>query len=145
MKIRNILIAAALWVGFFSLPVLQTGCASHAVTLEAGGVYSDTYLATTDQAILDAAKSLDGFLSWYNANATFLAKYPAVGDLASKVNIHQNEWLRDAYAARDAYANAQTAYKAGKGTAPSIAAVNAALSVLKDITTQISAAKANKP
>ena len=144
MKTR-LLFILAMTLAVVAVPVVETGCASHTVALEAGGVYSDAYLATTDQAILDAAKTLDGFVAWYNANATFLAKYPAVGQLSAKVTAHQNEWLRDAYAARDAYANAETAYKAGKATAPSTAAVNAALSVLKDITTQINAAKANNP
>lgn len=144
MKNRLLLIIA-MTLAVIAGPVMQTGCASHAVTLEAGGAYTDSYLATTDQAILDAAKSLDGFLVWYNANATFLAKYPAVGDLAAKVNAHQNEWLRNAYAARDAYANAESAYRAGKGGAPSVAAVNAALSILLDVTKQITAYKAAHP
>ncbi len=143
-NVRLLIVAAVLSLaGGFCLANL-TGC-QHAVTLEAGGAYSDAYLATTDQAILDTAKTLDGFLSWYNANATFLAKYPAVGQLAAKVTAHQNEWLRDAYAARDVYANAEVAYKAGKGAAPSVAAVNSALSVLNDIATQINSAKTAHP
>lgn len=142
---NRILLLAVLALSAISLPVLETGCASQPITLEQGGVYSDAYLATTDQAILDAAHSLDGFLGWYAANATFLAKYPAVGELAAKVTAHQNEWLRNAYAARDTYANAETAYKAGKATAPSTATVAAALSVLKDITTQIASAKSQTP
>jgi hypothetical protein len=146
MKIRplHLLAGIALWCAFFAMPVLQTGC-QHTVTLEAGGAYSDAYLATTDQAILDADKSLDGFLAWYNANQAFLAKYPAMVDLAASVTAHKNEWLRDAYAARDTYANAEVAYKAGKATAPSTAAVAAALSVIKDITTQINAYRAAHP
>src|ERR1700694_200231 len=146
MKIRplHLLAGIALWCAFFAMPVLQTGC-QHTVTLEAGGVYSDAYLATTDQAILDAAKTLDGFISWYKANATYLAKYPAVVDLAAKVTAHQNEWLRDAYAARDAYAKAETLYKAGKATAPTTATVNAALSVLNDVIAQINASKTPTP
>jgi hypothetical protein len=146
MKIRplHLLAGIALWCALFAMPVLQTGC-QHTVTLEQGGVYSDAYLATTDQAILDAAKTLDGFAAWYKANAAYLAKYPAVGDLAAKVTAHQNEWLRDAYAARDSYAKAAALYKAGQGTAPTTAAVSAAISVLNDVVAQINASKTPTP
>lgn len=122
-----------------------TGCGSSTVTLENGGVYTDAYLATTDRAILDAAKSLDGFVAWYNANSGFLSRYPEVGSLAGKVALNQNEWLRNAYAARDAYASAAAAYKDGKADAPSNAALNAALSVLLDVTKQINAYRAAHP
>jgi hypothetical protein len=112
---------------------VQTGCANHGVTLETGGPYSSSYLATTDQAILDASKAIDGFLSWYQTNATFLAKYPEVGQLATQVQAHKKEWEVDAYAARDAYAAAEKAYKDGLGTSPTTAKVDAALSILNSI------------
>lgn len=143
MKIlRLMFLALALGLG----SVAYQGCGSTPVTLEAGGAYSDAYLATTDQAILDAAKTLDGFTAWYQANATFLAKYPEVGQLASAISLHQNEWLKNAYAARDAYASAEAAYKKSLTSAPpSTAAVAAALSVITDATKQIAAYRASHP
>lgn len=128
-----------------AVPVVETGCAAHVVTLEQGGAYSDPYLATTDQSILDASHALDGFLAWYGQNAPFLSKYPDVGKLAVKVYDHRDEWVKNAYAARDAYASAAAAYRAGKAGPPSVAAVNAALSVLLDITKQVASYKALHP
>lgn len=139
---RLLILAMALGLG----SVAYQGCSTAPVTLEAGGAYSDAYLATTDQAILDAARTLDGFMAWYKANATFLAKYPEVGVLAASVSAHQNEWLRNAYTARDTYASAEAAYKKSLSSAPpSTAGVVAALSVITDVTKQIAAYRASHP
>lgn len=142
----------ALGLVLTALPVIETGCGSHTVTLAQGGAYSDAYLATTDQAILDANSALTDFVSWYQANQVFLdAKAPQVAQYVASVNAHRSEWIRSAYAARDAYYNAAQAYKSAlaAGTAgaapPTNAGVAAALSILKDATTQIAQYKALHP
>jgi hypothetical protein len=142
---RKLFITFALAFAAVAVPLTHTGCGTHTVTLEQGGAYSDAYLATTDQAILTAAQTLDGFLAWNAANSVFLAKYPEVGVLAAKVAANKDQWIRDAYAARDIYAKAEVAYKAGQGPVPNNATVAAALSVINDITTQINAYKAAHP
>lgn len=117
-------------------PILQTGC-QHEVALESGGIYSDPVLATTDRAILDASHAMADFVQWHAANATFLAKWPEVGALAAKVGAGRDGWVRTAYAARDAYAQASAAYKAGKQGPPDGSQLRAALAVLTNATTQI--------
>lgn len=117
-------------------PVIQTGC-QHTVTLESGGAYSDSTLAVTDRAILDASRAMGDFVAWNEANATYLARWPEVGVLAAKVRAGRDGWIRNAYAARDAYAQAESAYKAGKQGPPDGAQLRAALAVLNDLTTQI--------
>lgn len=119
-----------------SVPIVQTAC-SHAVTLEAGGVYSDPALATADRAILDASHALGDFVAWQAANAAYLARWPEVAALAAKVSAGRDGWVRSAYAARDAYAQASAAYKAGKQGPPDGSNLRAALAVLSDLTTQI--------
>jgi hypothetical protein len=119
------------------LALVQTGC-QHTVTLEAGGAYADPTIATIDHAILDASHALTAFLDWNAANAPYLAKWPEVGALATRVAAQKDGWIRDAYFARDAYASASAAYKAGKASAPpSNANLNAALAVLSNVTQQI--------
>jgi len=137
---KQILYVCAMISLVFAVPVVQTGCQS-TTTLEAGGVYTDANLAKIDQSILGAAKTLDGFVSWHAANVAYLTKYPAVGELAEKVAAHRNEWIKNAYAARDAYAEAGVAYKQGKATSPTMAGVNAALSIINNITAQINTYK----
>jgi len=140
------LFASLLAVG---LPVAQTGC-SNPVTLEAGGAYSDATLATTDQAILDASHALTGFVGWADANATYLARWPEVGALSASVAAQKDAWIRDAYAARDAYAVAAKAYRLAAGTPAADqteverkrAALQGALAVLTNLTTQIAAYRA---
>lgn len=123
----------------------QTGCANHGTTLETGGPYTDPYLAATDESILAASRTMDGFLAWNTANATFLAKYPQVGQLAAQIQAHRDEWERDAYIARDSYAAAMKAYKDGLGTSPTTAKVDAALSILNSIATQAANLKSATP
>ena len=131
----------------FAVPftITQQGCYSQ-VTLEQGGAYTEVSLAVADQAILDASHALTGFVGWANANSAYLAKWPEVGVLSAKVAAQKDGWVRDAYMARDAYASALAAYKAGKAsTAPSSANLNAAIAVLTNITTQITAYRAAHP
>lgn len=89
---------------------LQTGC-STTPHLEAGGVYTDIVLAKTDQTILDASHTMAGFVQWQSANAAYLAKWPAVGELANRISAQKDGWIRNAYAARDSYALALLAYR----------------------------------
>ena len=119
------------------MPVMTFQACQHQVTLEAGGAYSDAPLATADQAILDASHTLSGFIEWSGANATYLAKWPEVSALAAKVAVQKDGWIRDAYAARDAYAKAITAYKSATGPTPDAARLNAALAILANVTAQI--------
>lgn len=55
MKIKSIIFLAALWVGFFSLPVLETGCAGTSTqvvavkTLEDVGQAAETTVAISAQ------------------------------------------------------------------------------------------------
>lgn len=132
---------------FAPVPALFTSGCQHETTLEAGGVYSDVTIAKTDQAILDASHALTAFIDWSRANATYLARWPEVGQLAVKVAAQKDGWIRDAYAARDAYAGALSAYKAGRGPDPSSASsqLNAALAVLSNVTTQIVSYKSAHP
>lgn len=124
-----------------AVPVLQTGC-QHKVVLESGGAYSDPVLATTDRAILDASHAMADFVSWHAANATFLAKWPEVGALAAKVSAGRDGWVRSAYAARDAYAQASTSYKAGKQGPPDGAPLRAVMAVLTNVLAQITSYRA---
>lgn len=120
--------------------VFPVGC-QHQVTLEPGGAYSDATLATADQAILDASHTFTGFLDWYTANAAFLAKWPEVGQLASSVAAQKDGWIKNAYLARDAFAQAQKAYKDAKGSSTDVdtkrAQMNAALALISNVTQQI--------
>lgn len=118
------------------LTCFQTAC-QNTVTLEPGGVYKDTSLAVADQAILDASHALAGFVQWADTNATYLAQWPQIGALAKDVAAKRDVWVFDAYAARDAYARASAAYKEGLGQAPDKSKLNAALAVLKSVTTQV--------
>ncbi len=129
------------------LPALFVSGCQNQTTLEAGGVYHDPVLAKTDQAILDASHALTAFLDWQTANASYLSHYPEVGTLAARVAAQKDGWIREAYAARDAYAAASAAYKAGLGADPSPASarLNAALAVLSNVTTQIITYKAAHP
>lgn len=141
--IRLLFVACALALAVpFSATV--TGCASQ-TTLEAGGAYSDATLAKTDRAILDASHTLTAFLDWQTANSAYLAKWPEVGALAAKVAAQKDKWIFDAYAARDIYADAAKAYRDGKAAAPNGNAVNAALSVLTNVTAQILAYQTSHP
>lgn len=124
-------------------PIVQTGCKGPAVTLEAGGVYSDAFLAVADQYILDASKAMDSFIAWHTSNAAFLAQWPEVGKLASDVSANRDTWIRNAYAARDSYASVLKAYRDGKASQADVdakkAAFNAAIAVINNITAQINA------
>lgn len=134
---KKILLFACLAI---AAPIVQTGC-QHEVVLEQGGAYSDPVLATTDRAILDASRAMVDFVGWHAANATYLAKWPEIGALAAKVGAGRDGWVRTAYAARDAYAQASAAYKAGKAGLPDGANLRAAMAVLTNILAQINASK----
>ncbi len=121
-------------------PVLQTGC-QHEVVLEAGGAYSDPVLATTDRAILDASHAMADFIAWHAANATYLARWPEVAALSAKVSSGRDGWVRSAYAARDAYAEASLAYKAGKQGPPDGSNLRSAMAVLTNVLAQITASR----
>lgn len=123
-------------------PVLQTGCQSSApVTLAAGGIYSDPVLASADQAILDASRAFNAFILWHDANAVWLRRWPEIGQLATNTSALKDGWIRDAYAARDAYALAAQAYRQGAVSADESdkkrAALKAAIVYLNNITTHI--------
>lgn len=146
---KKLILIFALAFSAIAVPVMQTGCKTP-VTVEQGGIYSEASLAVTDQAILDANQALNSFVSWYQANQAFLSKYPEVGTLIAKIQANQSAWIRDAYAARDAYASALKAYNAAlaagqAGTSPDHAKIDAALAVLTDITQQIVAYRAAHP
>ncbi len=128
-------------------PALFTSGCQNQTTLEAGGAYTNPVLAQTDRAILDASHALTAFLDWHYANTGYLARWPEVGALAAKVAAQKDGWIKEAYAARDAYAAASAAYKAGLGNdvMPSSARLNAALAVLSNVTTQIIAYKNAHP
>lgn len=144
---KKVLLVLALALCVITVPV-YTGCTSH-TTLEQGGVYSDANLAVADQAILNGSHALSGFLNWHAANADYLAQWPEVGNLAAKVTALKDGWIRDAYAARDAYASASQAYKksfaSGQDVLTARDKLNAALAVLDNITTQINAYKTAHP
>lgn len=134
----------------FAVPtaaLLQSGC-QHQVTLEQGGAYTDATLATTDQAILDASKTLTGFLDWHRTNATYLAQWPEVGQFAERVAAEKDQWIRGAYQARDSYAEGAKAFKAGAAALDldeRRAKLNAVLSLLANVTSQINAYKTSHP
>lgn len=125
-----------------AVPLAHTGCQS-TVTLAPGGVYTDPVLAVTDQSILDASHALTGFLDWTALNHEFLSQYPEVGKLSTQIAQQKDGWIRDAYAARDAYASASHAYRSAAGggdpTAMSTtkAKLDLALAVLTNLTDQI--------
>lgn len=134
MKKLTLLLAVACLA--VSVPVIQTGC-QNTSTLEAGGAYSDPVLASTDRAILDASRAMGDFVQWHAANATYLARWPEVAAMSAKVSAGRDGWVRDAYFARDAFAQASAAYKAGKQGPPDGAQLRAALAILMNVTTQL--------
>lgn len=154
------LVAVGLFACGFCL--MHLGCANGTgtVTLAPGGVYSDPVLAQEDQAILDASNAIQGFLSWYDANAALLSKTPALANLATSVRAQEKGWIKDAFAARDAYAAASKAYRtavaqssaspgsAAPDVAPQTAALakfQVALAIIDSVTAQIAAYRAAHP
>lgn len=147
MKKLTFLFALLYSIGAFVI-IDTAGCKSQ-VTLAAGGAYSDPVLAQTDQSILDASHALTGFVQWTSANSAFLAKYPEVLALATSVASQKDGWIKSAYSARDAYAKAAADYRAGIGDSATVnakqAALNGALAVLNNISSQIVAYRAAHP
>lgn len=148
MKKLLTLLSLAFVVSFCTM---GTTC-SHQVTLAPGGAYSDAYLATADQAILNAGKAFDAYVAWVAANQPYLAaNAPQALTLRDRIVAGRNQWEKDAYAARDVYYNAETAYKAALAsgqsgaTPPQNATVAAAISILTDLTTQINSYRAAHP
>jgi hypothetical protein len=151
MNKRNLQYTTAflLWIAIL---IFAAGCKTTA--LEAGGAYHDPLLAKTDQAILDGAAALQGFVDWQTANAAFLAKYQEVGALAGEIRSHKDAWETEAWNARDAYAQAKKAYDdaVAAGQTGDQAAVTAsqaklagALAVIQNITQQIAQYRAAHP
>lgn len=125
-------------------PIIQSGCVG-TTTLQPGGVYTEPVLAKTDQEILDSDKILTDFVSWQSAHAAVLGA--EIATLAQKVSANKNQWIKDAYAARDAYADDLKTYKAAIASGntgaipPTTAKINAAVAVIANITAQITAYK----
>lgn len=146
---KKLILICALAFTAVALPLTQSGCAGGGVTLAAGGVYTDPVLAVADQSILDSSHALTGFVDWTSANSAFLAKYPEVLVLATSVSAQKDGWIKSAYAARDSYAAAAAAYRAGTGDPATVsakqAALQGALAVLVNISNQIVAARAAHP
>ena len=146
---NKISILLAIVVMAFAVPATTTtftGCTSK-TTLEEGGVYHDPVLAVADRSILDSSKALSGFIEWANTNSEYLAKWPEIGVLAGKIAAQKDGWIKDAFAARDAYASAYAAYQAGKGDAKDAdakrAMLNGSLALLSNVIAQINAYKLN--
>ncbi len=146
---KKLILIFALAFSAVALPVTQSGCKGGSVTLAPGGVYTDPVLAQADQTILDVSHALTGFLDWSHANSAYLAKYPEVLALATSVSTQKDDWIKSAYSARDAYAAAAAAYKAGTGDGSVVdakrAALIGALAVLTNISSQIVAYRAAHP
>lgn len=136
---------------FAVAPVVQFGC-KQTMTLEAGGAYTDPVLAQTDQSILDASRAMREYIAWTKANSVFLAKWPQVAQLATRIEAQEKGWIKDAYIARDAYAAASVAYRKAiaDGVAgaipPSRVKVDAMIAVLTSVVTEVLAYRqAHKP
>jgi hypothetical protein len=148
------------------LPVLAvlafflSGCTPGQLTLEPGGVYTDPVAAQADLAIDEAKTTLEDFVAYELANRTALARWPAFRSIADRISAGKDEWIRDAYKARDAYYTAAQAWKAALAVAtPSYPAdpaaeternrqralLKAALAVITSITTQITQARDSLP
>ncbi len=135
---KRLLLALALCV---AVPLVPVGCNSQQQTLEAGGAYTDPILAKTDRAILDASHAMTAFIDWANINSAYLARWPEVAQAAKNIAAQKDSWIRDAYAARDAYASAAQAYRVAAGTSAAVdakrAALDGAIAVLANIVTQV--------
>lgn len=156
MKNRILPLLALTLLGAFVLS--GSTCQSTSVTLAPGGVYTDPVLFSTDQAILDGRKALTDALAWYDANAAFLAKYPAVGVVAEKIRSQADTWEKAAYQARDEYAKAAKDYRAAvaaatPGSPPpdqtaalaAHAKLQGAIAVLTDVAADLAAYRAAHP
>ena len=153
---KKFLLIFALAFSAVAVPLTQTGCKT-TTTLEQptattapGTFYTSADLAVFDQGILTARLALDSFVQWEAANAVFLAKYPEVHALAVSVKTGEDQWTRDAYAARDAYASAVVTYTAAlaagqAGSAPDHAKIDAALALLQNLATQVAQYRAAHP
>lgn len=137
-------------LAFFAtaMPV-YTGCTSGSVTLAPGGAYTDPVRYQLDKVISDADGLALGLLGWYDTNRAFLSKWPEIGNVAETVRANENKWIKDAYAAEDAYLAAAAAYKAGTASLDGVTAAQAkfagTLSLLKNLTTQLAAYQAAHP
>lgn len=148
-KLKFLLVPVLVWLGFFALPVAQTGCTSGSVTLAPGGAYTDPVRYQLDKVISDADGLATALLGWYDTNRAFLSKWPEIGNVAETVRANENKWIKDAYAAEDAYLAAAAAYKAGTASLDGVTAAQArfagTLSLLKNLTTQLAAYQAAHP
>jgi hypothetical protein len=122
------------------------GCpATSKVTLAPGGAYTDPVIFQADKSIDQAIVAMDGFVAWQSANATFLAQWPEIAVLAKSISTNEGQWVRDAYAARDAYIAAADAYKAAganaDGTAKTAAQtkLDGLVAALVSVTTNVAA------
>lgn len=145
--LRHFLVIASLAFALPVVPLTFVGCQQGVMTLEPGGAYTDPVLAKTDRAILDASKLLTDFVAWAASNSAYLAKWPEVGMLAARISAYEKGWFRDAYLARDAYAEAAKAYRFGATPKTNVdskrAALDGAMGVVENITKQIIAYRAS--
>lgn len=130
---------------FAAVALALAGCPSTGkVTLAPGGAYSDTVIFQANKTIDQAIVAMDGYIAWQSANATFLAQWPEIAALAKNISDHEGEWVRDAYAARNAYITAADAYKAAganaDGTAKDAAQakLDGLVAALLNVTTSVS-------
>lgn len=146
---KKLLTLLALAFFAVALPVYQAGCTSGSVTLAPGGAYTDPVRYQLDKVISDADGLALGLLGWYDTNRAFLSKWPEIGNVAETVRANENKWIKDAYAAEDAYLAAAVAYKTGSASLDGVNAAQAkfagALSLLKNLTTQLAAYQAAHP
>jgi hypothetical protein len=122
------------------------GCpATSKVTLAPGGAYSDPIIFQADKSIDQAVTAMDGFIAWQSANSAYLAQWPEIAALAKSISTNEAQWVRDAYAARDAYIAAADAYRlAGvnaDGTAKAAAQtkLDGLIAALVSVTTNVAA------
>lgn len=148
MKKLTLILALALAVT--SLPVLETGCSNNPVpTLAPGGAYTDPVRYQLDKVISDADSLALGLLRWYDANESFLVKWPEIATAAESIRKNENGWIKNAYAAEDAYLAAAAAYKTGAATAGEVGSAQAkftgALLLLNNLNSQLTAYQAAHP
>jgi len=142
-KTQTQFLAACLLCMFAALYV--TGCKTGSVTLAPGGAYSDPIVFQADKSIDQAITAMDGFIAWQSANAAYLAQWPEIATLAKSIHDNEATWVKDAYAARDAYIAAADAYKAagtnadGTAKAEAQAKLDGLISALVSVTTNVAA------
>ena len=96
---------AAFALSLLLLPVASFSGCSTPRDLDPSGVYAgDRALYEADKAILEASDAFDVVLAWADRNAAYLAQDAKAAAFVADVRTNRKAWLRDALAARDAYA-----------------------------------------